>query len=336
MKCVVTDYVEPDLTWETEQYRAAGIEFEAMQLRGASENDLKQVVGDAHVLVVDQAKITETVLEEAGKCVLVIRHGDGYDNVDIDAATRLGIAVANKPGFWTEEVAEQALTLLLAVWSKLTVQTAVAGAAAPGAQFPWDLKRVYPVRRFRGSTVGVVGFGRIGRQVAAKVQSLGATVVVSDPLLEPETIVEAGARPVAYEELLETADAVSFHVPGTEKTHRLLNEDALNRMKPHAVVVNTARGSVVETEALVQALRDGRIAGAALDVTDPEPLPADHPLFGLDNVVVTPHLGWYSDDSMWAMRTSIVGDVKQAAQGQLPDSVVNPQVLNSSGFRMAR
>lgn len=334
MKCIVTDYVEQDLEWERGEYEKAGIDFTPLQMRRSAEEELSAAVRDAEILVVDQAKITRSVLEAASRCVLVIRHGDGYDNVDLNTATDLGIAVANEPGYWFEEVAEQTVMLLLAVWLKLPAQMAVAAHPKRGEGMAWDIHRLFPIRRFAGSTVGIVGFGKIGRAVAKRVTALGARVIVHDSFLESREIISAGYQPVSMEQLLSESDAITLHVPAGPEGKPVLGETELAMIKPGSIVVNTARGTVMDTDALTTALAAGRLGGAALDVTAPEPLPPGHPLLQREDVIITPHLGWYSDDAMWTMRRGIVKDVLAVRGGKLPDSVVNRSVLESSALRI--
>jgi D-3-phosphoglycerate dehydrogenase len=324
----MTDYMEPDLDWEREQYRKAGIDFQPYQLWGKGEQAVAETLADTEVLIVNEAPVTRTVLEGMPNCRLVIRHGNGYDNIDTDAATDLGIVVANQPGIWTEEVADQALGFLYYLLLKLPVQIDVAAKVRDGHEEPWRLDRVYPVRRVTENTVGVIGFGRIGKAFVRRVRSLGFPVLVNDPYVDPKTVRElSGTDPAARDEVLARSDAVSLHVPATAETKGMIDAAALETMKPTAVLINTARGAVVITDALVAALESGSIAAAAVDVTDPEPLPSNHRLYELPNAVVTPHLAWYSEDALWQMRRSIVDNVIAFSHGKLPDSVVNPEVL---------
>ncbi|TFG57612.1 MAG: C-terminal binding protein [Spirochaetales bacterium] len=326
MKCRVTDYVEEDLDWEAGEYKKAGIDFKAFKLRGADPDALLAEVRDADVLVVDQAKINADVMAGLEHCGLIIRHGDGYDNLDLAAATARGIVCVNKPGFWVEEVANHALLLTLAALARFKKQLAMA-ASFDRKNNSWNLKRIFPLPRHTSNTIGILGFGKVGRVFAAKTQALGFRVSAHDPLVDPEIIRKAGAAPVGFDELIAEADALSLHVPGLPGTSGLFTGAVFSRMKPTAVLINTSRGAAVNTKDLVSALQEGIIAGAALDVTNPEPLPEGHPLFDMDNVVITPHLAWYSEDALWTMRKSIMQDVLNFRDGRLPASVVNPEVL---------
>lgn len=333
-RCRTTDYVEPDMEWERERYALAGIDFAAFQLRGAPAEEILACAGDGHVLVVDQTRITAELLGRLDHTVLVIRHGDGYDSVDIDAATAAGIAVANKPGFWSAEAAEHAVTLTLAVASRLGHQQQEAAAGALRGH--WDLHTVYPISRLRGRTVGVFGYGKIGHHYARMMHALGFHVIVHDRSCPEDHLTAAGYRSVSFQELLHHADILSLHVPATRQTVGLFDGAALRRMKRGSVLINTARGSLVHTDDLVAVLRAGHLSGAGLDVTEPEPLPAGHPLFSMPQVVITPHLGWYSEEAMWEMRRSIVEDVINAARRVPPASLVNHDVLENRDSRAAR
>jgi D-3-phosphoglycerate dehydrogenase / 2-oxoglutarate reductase len=331
VNCVVTDYVEPDLEWEAEQYHGNAVDFLALQLRNAPARKIVETVRNASVLVVDQARITREVIEGLPQCKLIIRHGDGYDNLDLEAATRAGIVCANKPGFWSQEVAEQAFALALSLLLRIPSQQSI--AATGGSDAGWDLSLAKPQRRLSGLTAGIVGFGKIGRRAAPLFRAVFSKVLVVDPFVAQTEISSAGFTPVELEELLATSDIVSVHVPATPETVRMICGSSIAAMKPGAALVNTSRGPIVETNALVSALQSGALGGAALDVTDPEPLPPNHPLMGMPNVIVTPHMCWYSEDAMWAMRRSIVEDVLNFRSGRLPTSVVNPAVLKSPVLR---
>ncbi len=319
----MTDHVEPDLKWEQQQYDMKNIDFSAYQLRSASESELISTVGDADVLVVDQVRLTESVLRACPDLKLVIRHGDGYDNVDVPAASSLGIAVANKPGFWSEEVADHALMLVIALTQKLQVQQRIARRIDVPAGSGWDIRPVFSMSRLRGLTAGIVGFGKTGRSLGEKLTALGLTVLATDPC-----VADTSVSFVSLEELLQRADVVSLHVPATESTRGLFNAETFGKMKRGAVLINCSRGTVVNTMDLLEALEQKHIGGAGLDTTDPEPLPPDHPLLSLPNVIVTPHLAWYSEDALWEMRRSIVSDVIAMKDGQLPASTLNRDVLD--------
>jgi D-3-phosphoglycerate dehydrogenase / 2-oxoglutarate reductase len=336
VKCIVTDYVEPNLDWELEQYEAGGIETAIFQLRGADPVLLLEHVADADVLVVDQARITREVIAGLTRCKLIIRHGDGYDNLEVTEASQAGILCANKPGFWSSNVAEQTLLLALALIRRFSTQAEIAASQPAGDADVLDLSPAMPMRRVRSMTAGIVGYGRIGSTVAAVFSALFDRVLVCDPKISAgDTLSPAGnVIGASAQELYAHADLVSLHVPATSETTGMIDAAVFARMKPGSYLVNTARGVVVDTDALVEAIGSGTLAGAALDVTAPEPLSPDHPLRSFDNVIVTPHLGWYSEDALWNLRRSIVADVIGLQQGRVPTSVLNPQIIGSPVCRL--
>jgi D-3-phosphoglycerate dehydrogenase len=197
----------------------------------------------------------------------------------------------------------------------------------------WDFRVASPVARLTGQTLGLVGLSRIGFALAEKLRPFGLRIVASDPYLQkwPDWV-----RQVSLDELLATSDIVSLHCPLTQETRHLIGAAALRKMKPTAYLVNTARGGVVDPEAILRALREKWIAGAALDVQEVEPMPAGHPLAGLDNVILTPHAGWYSEGSIVELKRKVATSVRRVLDGQLPAAVANPDVLKRPPWTGAR
>lgn len=329
--CVTTDYVEPDMNWEIEEYKSSGITYQLYQMRGASPEELTSVAVDADVLVVDQAKITRELIESIPACRLIIRHGDGYDNLDIAAATENGIVCANEPGFWSREVAEQAFAMALSLIIKLPIQESI---AQKGSSSGWQYKDAMPYNSLASRTVGIIGYGKIGIHTVELFAPVVNRILVHDPLVDPSSIGKAGATPVPLKELLGESDVICIHLPATPETVGLFDAELIGKIKRGAILINVSRGSIVHTGALVDALNEGRLSGAGLDATNPEPLPPDHPLFSTPNVIVTPHMGWYSEDALWNLRKQVVADVKAAGKGKLPLSVVNPDVLEQKNLRL--
>jgi len=336
MIIVQTDYVEPNLDWEADQYARAGVDYRRHQLRLASPEALIDAAKDADVLVVDQSRITREVIAGLDRCRLIIRHGDGYDNLDVQAATEAGIVCANEPGFWSREAAEQAFVLALILALRIPQQQEVARHPRTGENAGWNLGEAMPYGSLGSLTVGLVGCGKIGRHALSLFLPVAGAVLVSDPFVRDFEIEGLGARSAPLDILVAESDIISLHVPATEETVGLFDAAMLARMKKGALLVNAARGSLVDTDALAAALESGQLGGAALDSTDPEPLPADHPLFGMTNVIVTPHMGWYSEDALSAIRRRIVEDALGALDGRIPESVVNPEVLKQPKLRIGR
>lgn len=264
-------------------------------------------------LLVQFAPVGARALAAAGPLRAIVRVGVGVDNVDIRAAAAAGIAVGRVPDYCVDEVADHTLALLLAVERRLV---ALAGAAAAGR---WDFRAGGPVRRLRGRTLGLVGFGRIGRAVEARARALGLRVAVHDPWAEDLGDTE---RVEALDDLLGRADVLSLHMPLTEETRGLVGARELSLLPEGAVVLNTARGGLVDEQALADALRSGRLRGAGLDVLAEEPPAPGHPLLGMPNVVLTPHAAFYSEEAVLELRRRSVETALALLAGERPEGVV--------------
>ena len=325
VKVVVTDYIEDNLDWEAGELSEHGIAFETHQLKFKPEQEVVEKVGDADVVVVNMVKMTESLLAGLERCKLLIRHGIGYDNVDVDACTRLGIQFAYQPDYCKADVAEHAIALVLAcgrkvVWGRKTLDKS-------SADGQWDFSGLFPVYRLEGKTLGIVGVGRIGSRVYRKMSSFGFNIIGCDPYLSEDLISELGIKLVSREELFRTADFVTIHTPLTDETRHMANAETLGWMKPTAYLINTSRGPMVDHEALAHALKKKQIAGAAIDVYDVEPPPPSYPLFGLDNVILSPHMSWASEEAGWEIRRSILDDILAFSEGRPARCVVNPEVF---------
>jgi D-3-phosphoglycerate dehydrogenase len=228
--------------------------------------------------------------------------------------------VANVPDYCVSEVADHTLALLLCLWRKVCwLETKV---RAQGWSTPPQ-----PVRRLEGRVLGIIGLGRIGRAVAARARAFGLRVIGFDPHVPADVFSALGVESMGLDVVLRTADIVCLHTPLTRETRRLIRKETLRQMKPTAILLNTSRGGMVVTEDLVQALREGWIGGAGLDVFEAEPLPQDHALRGLPNVVLTPHVAWYSQEAEHDLRRLAARTVAQALRGVVPASLLNPEVL---------
>jgi len=305
------DYTE-ERTW----IESAGAEF---RLTNALEEEaLIANLRDADVVVVSQAPITRRVMEEMPRCRCVVRYGVGVDNVEVGAATDLGIVVANVVDFCTEEVANHALLLLLACAKRLLPLDADLRA---GHWRRTPLAGMLPVW---GQTLGIIGLGNIGRSLARKALALQMTMLGYDPYVQTQTL--DGVPLVNLRELLAQSDFVSVCAPLTAETRHLIGAAELALMKPSAILINTARGPLVDEAALVESLRSGGIAAAGLDVFEEEPLPANSPLLGLANVVLTPHSAGMSEASVRRVKTEVGQAAAAVLSGRWPKSVVNPNV----------
>lgn len=324
MKAAVTDYIEDNLDWEAKELGAAGIDFSAFQLKFRPDDEVVAAIHDADFVVVNMVKMTEGILSRLPKCRLLIRHGIGYDNVDVAACTRHSIPFAYQPDYCTEDVAEHAIALLFACARKVVASRAILDRSVAKGQ--WDFAGLFPMYRMRGKTLGIVGVGRIGSRVAQKLSSFGFRILGNDPYLPPERKRELGIEWVDASTLFRESDYVTIHTPLNDETRHLVNAKTLGLMKKTAWLVNTARGGMVDIPALEAALKAGRIAGAALDVYDREPPPPEYPLYGMDNVILTPHTAWASEEAGWQIRKNIVADILSAARGGEARCLVNKGV----------
>ncbi len=314
-KVLVTDSVFPSLDTERRILAQVGAELVAMQAR--REEELLGPVEDADGLLVCFAPVTARVIARAGRCRVIARYGIGVDNVDVAAATARGIVVTNVPDYCVEEVSDHTLGLLLACARRVVSLDRKVRSGR------WDARDAVPIRRLSGQVLGLVGFGKIARQVARKARALGLRVVAFDPYVEPAVIREEGVEPVDLRTLAERSDFISLHAPLTPQTQGLVDEAVLRWMKPTAYLINTARGRIVEERALVRALREGWIAGAALDVLPQEPPPPDHPLLHLENVILTPHVAFYSEESLQELQRKAAEEVARVLVGKPPRYPVN-------------
>ncbi len=329
----VTDYIERDLEWEAEQCRELGIDFQCYQLRNAAPAELIEACGDADIILVNMANFTPEVAAGLTNTKVLLRHGIGYDKVDVPAMTENGIIFANQATASAIDVAEQAIQLMLASYKKLKIQMQIAQENRGGERWNYG-PRLYPGYRIDGKTIGIVGCGSIGSIVLRKLRSFGAVIRVCDPYLSADRLAELGVSHTPLDELLAKADIVSIHTPLNDETRHLFNMDKFQLMKPTAVLVNTARGPIVNCADLAEALNRGLLAGAALDVLEIEPPRADEPLMDMDNVITTPHAAWYSEEGGWEIRHMIMDDVRAFLEGRPPQFVVNKEVYSRPNLRM--
>jgi D-3-phosphoglycerate dehydrogenase len=271
-------------------------------------------------ILCDAAPISRRVLAALPTVKVVSEYGIGVDNIDLAAATELGVWVANVPGFCAEEVSDHTIAAVLALARRLTAFDRVVRSGG------WGAASAGPIRRVNTLTVGVVGFGHIGQLVARKARGLGMRVLAHSPHTTAERAETVGAEASEMDALLRESDFVCLHTPATPETRGMLNERALAQMKPTAYVVNVGRGSLVDEAALVEALRGGRIAGAALDVFPQEPPDPTSPLLELDNVLLSPHAAFYSEESLQDLQTSAARNAIAALTTGRPNTPVNPEV----------
>lgn len=324
MKVAVTDYIEENLDWEAGQLAAAGISFEAFQLKFRPEEEVAAKIGDADVVVVNMVKMTDSLLGRLPKLRLLIRHGIGYDNVDVAACTKRGIQFAYQPDYCKEDVAEHAIALIFACARRVCRSRRTLEESSQKGQ--WNFAGLFPIYRLDGKTLGILGVGRIGSRVFRKLRTFGFRILACDPYLDEARKRELAAQGLTFVDqstLFKESDFVTIHTPLQDDTRHIVNAKTLALMKPTAYVVNTSRGPMVDSHALAEAVKKGIIAGAAIDVFDKEPPDPTHELFALENVILTPHIGWASEEAGWEIRKSILDDILAAAAGRSARCVVN-------------
>jgi len=291
-------------------------------------DSIMQVARDADAVLVTYAKITAEMIQQMPRCRIIARFGIGVDNVDVAAASDRGIVVTRVPDYCIDEVSNHTMALLLALARKIPFANSRAHAGR------WEMSAVVPIHRLRGKILGLVGFGRIPQLVAPKARAFGLRVVAYDPYVPQEITTAADVERVDLAELVKISDHVSIHTPLMPETQGLFNANVFCQMKPTAYLINTARGPIVDETALAHALDAGQLAGAALDVLSQEP-PVASPLFGRDNVILTPHMSFYSVESLVELQTKAAEEVVRVLTGQAPRNPVNPEALKSGRQRDA-
>lgn len=310
MKVVITDYEYENIDTERELIEGAGFELYGYQVKKPEE--LIPVVKDADAVITQYSSVTSAVIESMEHCKMIIKYGIGVNNIDCEAATAKGIFVCNVPDYGVAEVSDHACAMMLALGRKLPVLT---GALKSG---DWGYGSAIPLRRLSECTLGLVGFGRIPQMVARKMQAFGMTVSAYDPFARPETAREQSVALVSLDTLLRTSDFLSVHCPLTKDTFHLIGEEELEKMKASAFLINTARGGIIEEQALIKALLEKRIAGAGIDVFEEEPVRPDHPLLQMDNVIATAHSAWYSETAIHALQQKAAEEVVNVLKGNKP------------------
>ena len=327
-KVLITDYVWPSVEPERAVLAAGGAEI--IVAPDGQEETLVSLAGEVDGILTCFAKVTENVVRAAGKCVVIGRYGVGVDNIDVDTATELGIAVTYVPDYCIPEVSDHVMAMLLA-WNR-RIPMFDRATKTKG----WGVEGLgMRIMRLEGKKLGIVGFGRIGRGVSDKARAFGMEVLISDPFVTAEAASDAGGRKVEMAELLRDSDFVTLHVPLIPQTRNIIGRDELAQMKPEAFLINAARGGLIDEHALYDAITAGEIAGAGLDVlVDLDP-PLDHRLIQLDNVVVTPHTAFFSQEAVLELEERAAGEVVRVFQGRMPDNLVNPAVLDNARIKLA-
>lgn len=322
MRIVITD-CDHD-AFDEERLVAAASGDELVITHSATAAELIANAADADALVVQYAPINAQILDALPRVRVVSRYGVGVDSVDIPAATSRGVAVCNVPDYGTEAVCDHAIALALNAAREITrLDRSVRAGVA-------DFPGVRPMHTVGGRVFGVIGLGLIGAATARKAAALGYQVICHD-ILAGDAAEFRGITHVGLAELLQRSQVISIHTPLTEATRHLIDSNALAMMRADAILINTARGLIVDTAALGDALRAGRIRAAALDVTETEPLPVDDPLLTVPNLTVTPHMAWYAEETYGELKRRAVQNTTDLLAGRRPRSVLNPEVLGAPG-----
>lgn len=313
-RVLMTDRAWPDTSIERSILESADAEL--VEAAVADEATLVAMAADVDAIATTWAKVTDKVIRSCSRCRVVARLGIGLDNISVSTATELGIPVTNCPDYCVSEVSDHALGLLLACARNITF---FHGRTKRGE---YNLGAASEMRRLSVQTVGLIGLGHIARELYPKLRCLGLKVLAYTPSGSDHG---TGCEMVSLNELLSRSDFVSLHAPLLPETHHLINADRLKLMKHTAYVINTSRGGLIDAAALFSALENHQIAGAALDVFDPEPPDLSHPLYRDERVIVTPHAAFVSVESLNELRSQAMSQVVQALKGERPNNVVNPQ-----------
>lgn len=300
-----------------------------------TEEDLIQAAADADAVLVGGIEpYTARVIREMKRCKIISRTGIGYNNIDVEEATRQGIPVSIVLDASVPEVSDHAIALLLAFSRKIFALAQSVREGRWKAGDPAMVRRRGKMFRLGEQTLGIVGVGRIGTQVARKGRAFGLRILGFDPYLDAKELEKRGAQKVDFDYLLKESDYISLNAPFTPETRHMFGAEAFGRMKPTAVLINTARGGLVDERALYQAIVEGQILGAGLDVTDPEPPDAKNPLLSLDQVLVTGHSAFYSETSVAELFRKGAEAIIMALRGQWPPTLANPEVKEQKNRRI--
>ena len=316
LKIVITDCDHPSV--EIEKAILREIDPELILANCNTEDEVIEAAKDADGIINQYAPMNRRVIESLKRCKVIARYGVGVDNIDVEAATEHKIIVANVPDYCVDEVSTHALALILACARGITLLDRKI------RDKKWDFTLAKPLFRTQGKTLGLFGLGRIARMVAQKASGFGIKIIAYDPYVSKVNI---GVKLVELSQLLTDSDFVSIHVPLTAETRHSFGENELKKMKKTAYLINTSRGSIIDEKALYQALKNRWIAGAALDVMEKEPPDWNSSLLQLDNLIITPHISFYSEESYVELKTKVAQAVLSVLKGELPRAIVNPQVV---------
>lgn len=324
-KVVVTDYEFQTLAPEKEVLTSIDADFIAVQCR--TEEEVIRKCRDADAILNQYVPVSKRVIEKLERCKVIARYGVGVNTIDLEAATAKGIVVANVTDYSVDEVSDHAFALLLALVRKVVKFN---NEVKNGT---WDFNLGKPIFRLRGRTLGLVGLGRIPQALAKKAQAFGLNVIAYDPYIPEETANRLNVRLTELNDLFRQSDYISVHAPLTKSTRGMISKEQFDLAKKDLFIVNTARGPVIDETALIAALQAKKIAGAALDVTEHEPIQKDHPLLKMENVILTPHVAWYSEESEHELKRKTAQNVVDVLSGYYPNYLVNQDVKEKIKLR---
>ena len=316
---MITDCDHGSIEEEKEELGRIGTELILAQIR--KEEDLIRVCKKTDGLINQYAILNRNVLDHLTKCKVVARYGVGVDSIDLKAATDLGIIVANVPDYCIDEVASHAVAMLLTLIRKTVFFDRKVKSSH------WDFRQGPPIHRIQGKTLGLIGCGKIGFEVAKRMSAFGVKVITFDPYLEK---VSEGIELEDFDTVLKESDFISIHCPLNDSTRHLIGDEALKKMEKKPMIINTSRGPIVDEKALIQALEQGLISGAGLDVLEKEPPDDQNSLLKMENVILSPHVGFYSEESISELKRRTAKNVADVLRGKRPASVVNREVLGKS------
>jgi D-3-phosphoglycerate dehydrogenase len=312
---VITDCDHVSIEEEEEEFARIGAELILAQVQ--KEGDLIRSCREADGLIIQYAILSRKVFENLPKCKVVSRYGVGVDSVDLGVATDLGIIVANVPDYCMDEVADQTVSMLLALIRKTVFFDKQVKAGL------WDFRSGIPIHRIRGKTLGLIGCGKIGLEVARRISGFGVRVIAFDPYLSKAP---GGIELKDFDSVLKESDVISVHCPLNDSTRHLIGEREFRKMEKRPIVVNTSRGPIIDEESLIRALEQDLISGAGLDVLEKEPPGPEHPLLSKKNVVLSPHISFYSEESISELKRRTARNVADVLTAKWPRSVVNSDV----------
>ena len=319
---VMTDSQYDSIGIISDKITSAGIRFRLCNC--LTEEDVCRETTDADIVLVHFAHITRKAIANMRKCKAIIRGAVGVDNIDVKAATDFGIKVVNVPDYGRDDVANQVLMFALSAVKKLIFLNNEVHRGQ------WDYSEAKPIHRVSGMTIGLLGFGGIAQLVASKFHFLGSTVIAYDPYVDISLMGMSYVKQKSLNDVLSESDIISIHIPLSDETKNLISYKAFSMMKRNIILINTARGGIIDENALCKALDDGIVAAACLDVLSEERADIENPLFSYKNVYITPHSAWYSEESVTNLMNSVADEAIRVKNGEPLKHVVNKEVLNGN------